>query len=51
MKLKRNTILTIIALLVIVVLLYFAESSLNPYYKRILNLCAIYSIFSVTFNL
>lgn len=51
MKLKRNTILTIIALLVIVVLLYFAESSLNPYYRRILNLCAIYSIFSVTFNL
>ena len=51
MKLNRNTILTIIALLIVIVLLYFAESSLNPYYKRILNLCAIYAIFSVTFNL
>lgn len=51
MKLKRNTILTLVALVVIVGLLFIAESSLNPYYKRILNLCAIYSIFSVTFNL
>lgn len=51
MKLNRKMILTIIALAILVVLLYFAELSLNPYYKRILNLCAIYGIFSVTFNL
>ena len=27
------------------------ESHLNPYYRRILNLCAIYGILAVTFNL
>lgn len=51
MKLKRNTILTIIALVLIGILLVLGDSFLNPYYKRILNLSAIYSIFAVTFNL
>jgi len=51
MKLNRKAIYSILALIVLVILLFFAESSLNPYYKRILNLCAIYGIFSVTFNL
>jgi branched-chain amino acid transport system permease protein len=51
MKRNRNAILTIIALLVAVVLLFLGETYLNPYYKRILNLCAVYAIFSVTFNL
>jgi len=51
MKQKQKTILTAVALLVVVGLLFVAERSLNPYYQRILNLCAIYSIFAVTFNL
>lgn len=51
MKQKHKTILTAVALLVIVGLLFVAERFLNPYYRRILNLCAIYSIFAVTFNL
>jgi len=51
MKLNRNTILTIITLIVIVLLLFLGETFLNPYYKRILNLCAIYAMFAVTFNL
>lgn len=51
MKLNRNTILTIITLIVIVLLLFLGEIFLNPYYKRILNLCAIYAMFAVTFNL
>ena len=51
MKLSRNTILTLVALVVVVVLLALAEKYLNPYLLRILNLCAIFSIYSVTFNL
>lgn len=51
MKFNRNSLLTIISLIFVGVLLLMGESFLNPYYKRILNLCAIYSIFSVTFNL
>ncbi len=50
-KISRNHILTFAFLLVFIVLLILAQSFLNPYYKRILNLCAIYSIFAVTFNL
>ena len=33
------------------VLLLVAQFNLNEYYLRILNLCAVYSIFAVTFNL
>jgi len=51
MKLSRNHRLTLVALLVLVGLLFLANNFLNTYYQRILNLCAIYSIFAVTFNL
>ena len=51
MKLNRKTIYSIVALIVLAILLFLAESFLNPYYKRILNLCAIYAMFSVAFNL
>ena len=51
MRLSRNTILTLIALLVIAGLLALAQAFMNPYLLRILNLCAVYSIFAVTFNL
>jgi len=49
--LSRNHRLTLIALVVFIGLLILAQQYLNPYYKRILNLSAIYSIFAVTFNL
>lgn len=49
--LTRNRILTIIALVVFVGFLIFAQNSFNPYILRIMNLCAIFTIFAVTFNL
>lgn len=51
MKIKRNTLLTLGAILVFYVLLFLAEQYLNTYLLRILNLCAVYTIFAVTFNL
>ena len=51
MKLSRNTILTLVALVVVAGLLTLAQNFLNPYLLRILNLCAIFSIYAVTFNL
>jgi branched-chain amino acid transport system permease protein len=51
MKIKRNTILTIAAIAVFYGLLAIADSFLNTYWLRILNLCAVYTIFAVTFNL
>lgn len=51
MKISRNTLLTLGALVVFAALLALAQAYLNPYILRILNLCAIFSIFSITFNL
>lgn len=51
MKIKRNTILTIGAIAVFYGLLIAADNFLNTYWLRILNLCAVFTIFSVTFNL
>lgn len=51
MKIKRNTILTIAAIAVFYGLLAVADNFLNTYWLRILNLCAVYTIFAVTFNL
>lgn len=51
MKLSRNTILTLVVLVVFAVLLYVAQNMFNIYILRILNLCAIYTIFAVTFNM
>jgi branched-chain amino acid transport system permease protein len=51
MKMNRNRMLTLAALLVFAGLLAYAESAFNPYILRILNLCAIFTIFAVTFNL
>ncbi len=51
MKIKRNTLLTLAALAVFYGLLALAENTLNTYWVRILNLCAVYTIFAVTFNL
>jgi branched-chain amino acid transport system permease protein len=51
MKINRNQILTVIALIIFVGFLAFSEATFNPYILRILNLCAIFTIFAVTFNL
>src|SRR5690606_33879248 len=51
LRLSRNQILTGIALLVFVGFLIWAQNNLDPYKLRILNLCAVYTIFAVTFNL
>jgi branched-chain amino acid transport system permease protein len=51
MKMNRNRVLSLAALVVFAGLLVYAESAFNPYILRILNLCAIFTIFAVTFNL
>lgn len=51
LRLTRNQILTAIVLLVFVGFLIWAQNNLDPYKLRILNLCAVYTIFAVTFNL
>lgn len=51
MRVHRNQILTLAALVVFAGFLIFAENTFNPYILRIMNLCAVYTIFAVTFNL
>jgi len=47
----RNRILTVITLVVFAGLLVYSQNHFNPYVLRIMNLCAIFTIFAVTFNL
>lgn len=51
MKIQRNHLLTAAALIFFAGFLYYAQHTFNPYILRILNLCAVYTIFAVTFNL
>ena len=51
MKISRNTLLTLGALIIFAGFLYVAQNMFNTYILRIINLCAIYSIFAITFNL
>lgn len=48
---KRNTILTLITLVLLAVALYFIDQNVDSYTVRILNLCAIYVILAVSMNL
>lgn len=48
---KRNTILTLIALVAMFALVFVADQFLNPYEARILNLCAIYVVLALSMNL
>ena len=48
---KRNTILTLSAIIAVVLLLIAANSFLDTYLLRILNLCAIYTILGLSMNL
>lgn len=48
---KRNTILTIAAIIVLFALMIIANNVLDSYILRILNLCAIYTILGLSMNL
>lgn len=48
---KRNTILTLIAIVLIILFLIYADQNLDAYKLRILNLCAIYTILGLSMNL
>lgn len=48
---KRNTILTISAVILLFVLMIIANNVLDTYLLRILNLCAIYTILGLSMNL
>ena len=49
--LSRNRILTWITLVLFAGFLFYAQNHYNSYILRIMNLCAVYTIFAVTFNL
>jgi branched-chain amino acid transport system permease protein len=48
---KRNLILTIISMLILIVLLFIIDRNLDAYNTRILNMCAIYVILALSMNL
>ncbi|MBZ9687131.1 branched-chain amino acid ABC transporter permease [Clostridium estertheticum] len=48
---KRNLILTIISILILIVILFIIDRNLDAYNTRILNLCAIYVILALSMNL
>lgn len=48
---KKNLILTIISMLILIVVLFFIDNNLDSYNTRILNLCAIYVILALSMNL
>jgi branched-chain amino acid transport system permease protein len=48
---QRNTILTLAAIVVLVILLFIANNTLDSYVLRVLNLCAIYTVLGLSMNL
>lgn len=48
---KRNIILTLVAVLLAILFLWFAKGNFDAYKIRILNLCAIYTILGLSMNL
>jgi len=48
---KRNMILTMLSMLILIVVLFFIDKNLDSYNTRILNLCAIYVILALSMNL
>lgn len=48
---KRNTILTLIAIVLVIIFLIYADQNLDAYKLRILNLCAVYTILGLSMNL
>jgi branched-chain amino acid transport system permease protein len=48
---RRNAILTVIAVVLIIVFVMYAQKNLDMYIVRILNVCAIYAILGLSLNL
>jgi branched-chain amino acid transport system permease protein len=48
---RRNIILTIISVLLLIAFLVYAQKNLDMYVVRILNVCAIYAILGLSMNL
>ncbi len=48
---RRNAILTLIAVLLLIVFLFYAQKNLDMYVVRILNVCAIYAVLGLSLNL
>jgi len=48
---KRNNRLTTISFIILAIVMYFLDGNLDSYKTRILNLCAIYVILSLSMNL
>lgn len=50
-KKRRNLLLTFSAVILFMVIIFVADKTLDTYLKRILNLCAIYAIISLSMNI
>lgn len=50
-KKRRNLLLTFSAIILFMVIIFVADKTLDTYLKRILNLCAIYAIISLSMNI
>ncbi len=48
---KRNTILTLAAIIVLGISIFIANTTLDSYILRVLNLCAIYTVLGLSMNL
>ena len=48
---KKNSIYTLVALVAVVAFIFFAQSNLDNFTLRILNLCAIFAILGLSLNL
>lgn len=48
---KRNTIFTLSALILLIIFLFIADTTFDSYILRILNLCAIYTVLGLSMNL
>ncbi|HYE81594.1 MAG TPA: branched-chain amino acid ABC transporter permease [Clostridia bacterium] len=48
---KKNTIFTLSAIVLLVIFLFIANTTLDSYILRILNLCAIYTVLGLSMNL
>lgn len=48
---KRNIILTVLSLLLLIIFVIYANKNFDAYKLRILNLCAIYTILGLSMNL
>nr|WP_092751761.1 branched-chain amino acid ABC transporter permease [Hydrogenoanaerobacterium saccharovorans] len=50
-KTKRNVLLTVIFFIILIIAIYFANENIDSYLRRIISLCAIYTIMGLSMNL